>query len=523
MWLDSIHRVFASVLSQRSAARSSPARPARTPRLRVESLEDRIALAAFVLTDKPAYVPGETAILTAGGFVPGAAVTFRVLHDPTTPGIRRGKGHRPFRVRDGSAGDLDGVANGIVVASYFVHPDDSAGAKFRLTARGKVGQRDPIAVARRTFIESRVPPVTIPGNPKCQDLFPNNPNIREFKLEDGQLKSGTYTSPDGFLTVKLTTTPDPLGRGQLIAFETNIGVDGVFVKGGPGGNFYNYEPTEVTLDTGLHTPVNPNNGKFYGISHISFCYDVDPAIRLLKGGPARSKIGDRVTYIYRVSNPGAVPLTNVVLTDDRVGNQPILRVGGDQDNDNQLDPDEVWTYAASITVPAGADDPFTNTATVRADPVSGGMAVSHTASHTVNLFQPAISIVKSGPLTARVGQLITYTYDVRNTGSADSPGLANIVLIDGSSTTGNKQIRFVGGDVNKNGLLDIGEVWRYRFQQILRQSNPLRRAVTVTASPARFPNVLTGTADIAVDLLPGGGVLSGGSSTDPFSKRNLIV
>jgi hypothetical protein len=57
-------------------------------------------------------------------------------------------------------------------------------------------------------------------------------------------------------------------------WTSNIGVDQVIAKGGPNANVYTYDP-ESTGDTGLHAPVNPNNNRFFGLSHISFCYDVE--------------------------------------------------------------------------------------------------------------------------------------------------------------------------------------------------------------------------------------------------------
>jgi hypothetical protein len=45
----------------------------------------------------------------------------------------------------------------------------------------------------------------------------------------------------------------------------------VIVKGGNNANVYYYG--EAYGDTGLHPPINPNNGKPYGISHVTFCYD----------------------------------------------------------------------------------------------------------------------------------------------------------------------------------------------------------------------------------------------------------
>jgi hypothetical protein len=49
-------------------------------------------------------------------------------------------------------------------------------------------------------------------------------------------------------------------------------VDAVIVKGGPNANVYRY--SEETSDTNLRAPINESNGQPYGLSHISFCYDV---------------------------------------------------------------------------------------------------------------------------------------------------------------------------------------------------------------------------------------------------------
>ena len=54
----------------------------------------------------------------------------------------------------------------------------------------------------------------------------------------------------------------------------------VVVKGGDGTNVYNYSGSSygeaVTSDTVLGTRLNPNNNKFYDISHIDFCYKITP-------------------------------------------------------------------------------------------------------------------------------------------------------------------------------------------------------------------------------------------------------
>jgi hypothetical protein len=109
-----------------------------------------------------------------------------------------------------------------------------------------------------------VSPVEWPGNPTCQDVgYP-------FGLKVDPPASGTYYLPDnsGSVTVNIT------GPGTF-DWSSTFGIDAVIAKGGPKANVYFYDP-ESTGDTNLVTPTNPQNGKPYGLSHITFCYDVDP-------------------------------------------------------------------------------------------------------------------------------------------------------------------------------------------------------------------------------------------------------
>lgn len=119
-----------------------------------------------------------------------------------------------------------------------------------------------------TALADHVEPVFKDGNPSCKDF---NNAWTELKMEpvaDGQ-------KTDGTLTVTVTVDED----AKTFDWSSNIGVDAVFAKGGPNGNLYTYDPpAEATSDSGLHAPLNgesPEEGDFYGLSHISFCYDVE--------------------------------------------------------------------------------------------------------------------------------------------------------------------------------------------------------------------------------------------------------
>lgn len=94
---------------------------------------------------------------------------------------------------------------------------------------------------------AHVAPDLISGNPDCGT---------GLKIEP--VASGTY---DG---VTITV------HGSFFDFTTDGSlVSDVIVKGGPDANWYHYDPA-VTADTNLSAPINPKNGKPYGLSHLCF-------------------------------------------------------------------------------------------------------------------------------------------------------------------------------------------------------------------------------------------------------------
>lgn len=75
---------------------------------------------------------------------------------------------------------------------------------------------------------------------------------------------------DGLHSVTISTEDN-------VSFDwsATLGMDAVIVKGGPSeSNVYVYDP-ELTEDTDLTAPMNPNSGKPYGLSVIRFCFDID--------------------------------------------------------------------------------------------------------------------------------------------------------------------------------------------------------------------------------------------------------
>ena len=114
-------------------------------------------------------------------------------------------------------------------------------------------------------------PVT---NPDCEDAL--GPGY--FQLKDDNPGAGNKTLADSYMSVALVYGTFPIGDSHegesYVNFTATKGVDAVIVKGGQPGDAFVYTP-ESKDDTLLHPPINPNNGKYFGISHVDVCYDIE--------------------------------------------------------------------------------------------------------------------------------------------------------------------------------------------------------------------------------------------------------
>ena len=103
-----------------------------------------------------------------------------------------------------------------------------------------------------------VTPTLVPGNPDC--------NGQNELVRIDPVSSGTFAIPGGSITIVVNS------GAKTFDWTSTVGIDSILVKGGPNANLYVYNPPAASFgDTGLHAPSNPKNGRFYGLSHISFC------------------------------------------------------------------------------------------------------------------------------------------------------------------------------------------------------------------------------------------------------------
>jgi len=93
-------------------------------------------------------------------------------------------------------------------------------------------------------------------NPSCPDQY--------FELKVEPVTEGLH---GGLFTI---SNIQDGSAGPTFDWSSTVPVFQVIVKGGPGANLYDYSGD--TSDSGLHAPLNAKNGKWYGLSHVTFCY-----------------------------------------------------------------------------------------------------------------------------------------------------------------------------------------------------------------------------------------------------------
>src|SRR5262249_45097353 len=151
-------------------------------------------------------------------------------------------------------------------------------------------------------------------------------------------------------------------------------------------------------------------------------------------------------------------------------------------------------------------DQLTNTATVHYHPTGFTNDITDSDDHLVDLFQPAVTIVKTGTELSKIGDPVTYTYTVTNTGSADSPALENVVVVDdgGDGVFGNGNDFTPTGPSGDDGdgLLEKGETWTYTATRTVPAgaSDPFVNVAKVTAKAVGSVFTTSDTDDHSVNL-----------------------
>jgi uncharacterized repeat protein (TIGR01451 family) len=215
-----------------------------------------------------------------------------------------------------------------------------------------------------------------------------------------------------------------------------------------------------------------------------------------------------VTYTYRVTNIGEVPMSDVWVKDNMCN--PAQFVSGDNNNDNILDLTETWTYRCSKTVST------TETNTATAHGTGNGGEVWDTANATVvvgsAVVPPLIHVLKKPNIfiLPAGGGAVTYSYTVTNPGTAP---LSNVSIIDNKCTGLPGRVIGHPGDLNKNNLLESNESWSFTCKTNINQTTTNIGMAEGSANGLTALDFSPATVVVATPTFPNTGIFSGNDST----------
>ncbi|MFX0197017.1 MAG: hypothetical protein ACFFCW_12895, partial [Candidatus Hodarchaeota archaeon] len=214
-----------------------------------------------------------------------------------------------------------------------------------------------------------------------------------------------------------------------------------------------------------------------------------PSITFDKSGDATSKVGDDVEYTITLTNTSSTDTPNLecTITDAKLGiNKSVTLASGESDVTN-----------ATYTVLGTDTDPLENTASVSCSPIGWPNVIEASDGHSVDLFQPGVEVIKTGPDTATRGETITYYFTINNLSSLDTPNL----ILDSVSDTLIGDLTAIAAAATCSSLVSGGScsfTADYTIQ--LDDPSPLYNVVTVHYHPDGFPNDITDDDDHSVDI-----------------------
>jgi uncharacterized repeat protein (TIGR01451 family) len=238
-------------------------------------------------------------------------------------------------------------------------------------------------------------------------------NVSATKIENNTQVTYTYNVTNtGNTALTVNISDDKLG---VILAPTVIaaGASNVITK--------TATLTTTTTNTATATGVDQTGAKVTATASKTVTV-ITPAISLTKNVSAtKIENNTQVTYTYNATNTGNTALT-VNISDDKLGVilAPTVIAAGASTGD--------ITKTATLTTTT------TNTATATGVDQTGAK-VTATASKTVTVIHPAISLTKT-PSSTEVpsGSTVTYTYNVTNTGDVI---LKNVDITDNTAVTPN--------------------------------------------------------------------------------------
>jgi uncharacterized repeat protein (TIGR01451 family) len=229
-----------------------------------------------------------------------------------------------------------------------------------------------------------------------------------------------------------------------------------------------------------------------------------PAIAINKTPDrAQTHDGDTITYNYTITNPGNMPISNILVTDDKAGNITYEDgyQSGDTNGDEILDVDETWVFTATYNVTSNDTSPLVNTAAVSGTDALSRLVESEEDTASVDILRPAIAITKTADRAqAHDGDTVTYNYTITNPGNTP---LSNILVTDDKAGNITYEDGYQSGDINGDEILDVDETWVFTATYNVTAEDPgtLVNTAAVSGTDALSRLVESEEDTASVDIL----------------------
>jgi uncharacterized repeat protein (TIGR01451 family) len=216
-----------------------------------------------------------------------------------------------------------------------------------------------------------------------------------------------------------------------------------------------------------------------------------PGMNVDKTCPAFALVGETISYSISIENTGneALNITSVV---DTVNGHAGVNITASFPASVAAGTTVTRTYA--YTVLAGDPSPLTNSVAVAAQGSISQVTINGSASCENPILHPEVSITKSCPQTALVGDDISYQITIENTGGEM---LDTIVVTDTVNGNSPVDISDLFVDTLAPGASDTQE---YVYSADGTEPDPLPNSAKVTANGATSDEVVTDTDSCSTDI-----------------------
>ncbi len=211
---------------------------------------------------------------------------------------------------------------------------------------------------------------------------------------------------------------------------------------------------------------------------------LNPDIDVTKTCTDFAQVGDTITYTITVTNTGDEDLEGITVDDTLLGDLS-------DDFADTLAAGDSESHDFDYLVTEDSPDPVPNSVTATGTGVTSEEVVDDTAGCSTEILNPDITVTKSCPESATVGDTITYTITVTNTGDEDLEG----ITVEDSLL----------GDLSDSfaDTLDVEESESHDFTYTVtaQSPDPVPNTVTASGTGVTSEDTVTNTTSCSTDVL----------------------